>query len=276
MLDPPPLGAAPGVGGHLGGQGRVQLSPEEAQDVFGRERRGRVREQLRQDRLQGGPGHEGEVGGDLDLVGYPVVAAEPGSRHRGEMGVDHAGQAVEQAGPAAAGETVGQALGQPPVVAADQGVGVAQVPDPAPVELAGQPFPPVGPHLDLEREPALQAHMAETQLGMGQVEVEVQALATPAQHLQALGLAVVVDVETAARLHGGEHADQAIADPVALGDLAGQFLLRLASGAGVGIGQVQVGAARLRGEPLGVGLELIGHRLDVTPEVLQQHVLGVE
>ena len=46
VLDSPPLGAAPGVGGHLGRQGRMELAPEEAQHVLGGERRRGVRERL--------------------------------------------------------------------------------------------------------------------------------------------------------------------------------------------------------------------------------------
>jgi len=64
VLDSPPFGAAPGGAGHLAGELRGELSPEEAQHVLGTEGGGGVREQAGQDGLEGAAGGEGDVRND--------------------------------------------------------------------------------------------------------------------------------------------------------------------------------------------------------------------
>jgi len=140
VLDSPPFGAAPGGAGHLAGELRGELSPEEAQHVLGTEGGGGVREQAGQDGLEGAAGGEGDVGGDLGLVHDPPVrpVASP-AQHR-QVGVHLTGQTVEEARPAAGGPSAGQALRDGPVGDGDDGVEVSAVVDPLGAQGGGQRF----------------------------------------------------------------------------------------------------------------------------------------
>ncbi len=121
-----------------------------------------------------------------------------------------------------------------------------------------------------------EAHVAEPQLGVEPVEVEVQALATAPDQLEATALAVAEDGEAGARLHRGQHADQPGHDAVTGGDGAGQLLFGLPAVLGVVLGQVQIGPPSAGGQALGVGLELGRGGGDVAVEVLEQHALVVQ
>ena len=153
---------------------------------------------------------------------------------------------------------------------------MAPVADAALGELAGEDLPAVHVDLDLEGEPALQPHVDQPEVGLQEVEVEVQTLAPAAADLQALGLGVADHVEGAARLDRRQHADQALGDGVALDDLLGDVPLGMAQALGHGVGGVQVGATRLGGQGLGVSLERLAHPLDVAGVALQQHPLGAQ
>src|SRR5207247_1083796 len=124
-------------------------------------------------------------------------------------------------------------------------VGEAQVRQASRRKRAGERLPPVQPDRDLEGEPALQAHVAEAELAIEEGVGEVQALAPPATKLEPTALAVAVELEGRAGLERSEHAEQALAHPIPLGDPAGELLLRAAAALRGGLLQVEVGASRL-------------------------------
>lgn len=188
--------------------------------------------------FQGGACVEGDVGGDFDLVGHPVVAAEAGLGEHRQVGVDPVGEVVEQPGPAAGGQLVGQALGGLPVAHAHKAVAGPQVAAPVAVHGSGQHLVTVGPDLDLKREPGLEADVAEAELVVDHIQVELTALAAAADNLETMSGPVALDVKRSARLHRREHADQPGSDAVTIGDLSGQVLFGMAGGFGVVVRQV--------------------------------------
>src|SRR5712691_6321859 len=87
------------------------------------------------------------------------------------------------------------------------------VADPPGIQFSGEDLPAVHVDLDLEGEPALEANVDEPEVRIDEVEVEEQALAPPADHLEEMGQVVAGDGEGGAGLHRREHADQAVGDP---------------------------------------------------------------
>lgn len=233
-------------------------------------------EQAGEDLLEAVTVGEGDISGDLGLISDPPVATEAGPADPVDQRVVLAGQGVEQAWPAPPRQLVCQRLGRLPVLAGDDRVRVAGVADPGFVQRPAQRLTAVHPDLDLEGEPALHPDMTEPELGVDAVEVDIQALATATDDLEAMGARVLVHVEAAARADCGEHADQALGDPVSLCDRSGQVLFRAALGLGVGRAEIDVGPPGVRSHGLGVCFQLVGACSHVGAEVLEQHPLGVQ
>ena len=273
VLEPPPLGAALGLGEDLGLEGGMELAPEEAQHVLGRQVGRGVTDQVRPHREQLGAGPEQHVGGHLGLVQHPVVAAEAGPTDGGQQWVDAPGEGVEHPGPGPVGEAFAQLLGPLQVLDPQQGVVVTAVADAGAVELARQPLPAVDVDLDLIGHPGLDAHMHEAELGVDQVEVVVHALALPTGGLEAVGGLGLADLERPARLDHADDTHHPFGHAVAGGDGPGQVLLLLGAGPGAGVVEVDVGPARVGGEALGVVGDLLGGGLGIGGELLQRIAL---
>lgn len=233
-------------------------------------------EQIRHDLGQRGATGKRDVGGHLNLVGDPVVAAEPSPGDHGQDRAQRGHHRGEQPRPTSPPQPLGDGLRLAPVVDVKEGVGVATVADPGPIQRSGQHLPPVDPHLHREREPRLQPYVHQPQTRVQDIEIEVQALTAAAAHRQPARLDVSADVKRTARLHRRQHAHQPGGDAPLGGYLAGQVLLRPARRLGVCLPQIPVRrAGRLR-HRLNVRLQLIGDRLDIAAVVLEQHPLTVQ
>ena len=104
--------------------------------------------------FQGGAVGECRVGGDLDLVGCPVVAAEPSLADLVQTRVASGDQADEQGRPVGTRQPVGDLLGLVEDLGhVEERVGVTGVGDALGVQVPGQPFPAVDPDLNCERKP---------------------------------------------------------------------------------------------------------------------------
>jgi hypothetical protein len=82
---------------------------------------------------------------------------------------------IEQPGPAPGSDAVSQSLGLVPVPDPIEGVLHPQAGDLGLVEGAGQHFVAVAPDLDLETEPRLQLVVAEAELVVDEIQVELAA-----------------------------------------------------------------------------------------------------
>jgi len=159
-----------------------------------------------------------------------------------------------------------QALGLGDIFNPGETVLASLVAEADPVHLAGQPFPPVYADLDGKGEPTLDAGMHESKPGIHPVMVEKQALSGPRLEFQFLLLLVPEQLVTLARLHGGQDANQSLADSILLGNLLGQILL-----ARLGGGQVQDGAVPLFGLGQRGAFQLLAFVFTETGEVFQLH-----
>ena len=97
------------------------------------------------------------------------------------------------------GEVFAKIGGLVQVVDPLEGVVVAEVSDPGPVELASEPLAPVDVNLELIRHPALDADMHEAELVVDEVEVVRQASPLAPEDLQLVGLVALL---TMTLMHG--------------------------------------------------------------------------
>ena len=104
----------------------------------------------------------------------------------------------------------------------------------------------------------------------------MQTLAWPPHRRQSLLLRIPAHVERRARLDGGKHDDQALRDPIPLGDGACQVLLGAPVVGGHRYGQVRKRPPTALRNLREMLLENRGRLLDVGAKVLEQHVLRVE
>jgi len=182
-------------------------------------------DQIRPHRQQFRPGSEHDVGGHLGLVEDPVVAVEAGPDDGGQQRVDPPGERVENPRPRPMGELVAERLGPGQILHPHQRVVVTAIPDPGPVELAGQPFPAVDVDLDLIGQPRLDADMHEPELGVDQIQVVVHAFPFPADRLQPAGAMIAPHLHRPARLDRRQHAHHPFGDRIPLRDLPSPVLL---------------------------------------------------
>ena len=123
------------------------------------------------------------------------------------------------------GEPLAQLGGRLEVVDGEERVLPADVADAGPVELAGQPLPSIDVDLALIRDPPLDPHVHEPELGIDQVEVVMEALAFPAGQLETTGVVTLADLEAEAGLDRADQTDDPLVDPVPLGDRLGELVL---------------------------------------------------
>lgn len=114
--------------------------------------------------------------------------------------------------------------------------------------------------------------MHEPELGVDQIEVELQALADLVEDLQAALL--TPDAEGATGLDRPEDTYQSLFDPISLRDGAGQVLFGLTVAARHRAGQIQRRAARLGRDALGVVDHGLGGLAGVSGEVGERRPLA--
>src|ERR1019366_4700149 len=88
-----------------------------------------------------------------------------------------------------------------------------------------QPHAAIHADLNGKRKPCLNPRIHEAELWMHPVLIDEQALPVSRHQLELLGLPIVMDVVTPARLDGGQHADQTLADTLLGDDLLGNLFL---------------------------------------------------
>ena len=251
----------------------MQFATQEPQHIRRRQVGAGVADQVGPDLQQRGPVLEEHVGGDLGLVEDPVVAAVAGGSDGGEDRIEHPGEGVEHPGPGLVGEPLAQLGGRLEVVDGEERVLPADVGDASPVELAGQPLPSIDVDLALIRDPPLDPHVHEPELGIDQIEVVMEALALPAGQLETTSAVALADLEAEARLDRADQTDDPLGDPVGFGDRLRQLVLVLGAVAGLHVIEGDHRSPRLGHQPAGVGGDPLRRRLRVGGEVLERHTL---
>src|SRR5688572_1298490 len=120
---------------------------------------------------------------------------------------------------------VGQPLRAHQIVDRDERVVTLYIADASVVHLPCEPEPAVEADGDLEREPRLHAQVHETELGMLEIEVVMQALAWPQFEVELVRRAVAPNEVGQARIDDVEEPNQTFAHAVAFGERAGEFFL---------------------------------------------------
>src|SRR3990170_1033439 len=148
---------------------------------------------------------EDDVRDVLDLHDAPVVGGP-------ELGSDRAiegSEAVEGTMEVVGGKGVSQGLGAGEVSDAAEGIVQLLEGDAGLLELAGQPVVAVAVELETERCPGGHPEIAQTELGVDEVEVIVKALAVLVAQCGLPAGLVVPGSECRAGLHSREDVDQA-------------------------------------------------------------------
>ena len=150
---------------------------------------------------------------------FLAALLSPSARKRLCDDVTSARPGREHPPPPTTREARAQPLRHSEVIDAQERVFVAEVADAPLVELPRQPFPPVQIDLNLEGKPALEPYVHEPELGVDQVEVEVEAppLAGNDPSLDA--------GEGVGHLQRREYAHQTLRDAVSLRDRSGEIVL---------------------------------------------------
>ena len=133
------------------------------------------------------------------------------------------------------------------------------------VHAASEPFPAVHAHLDGKGKPGLNPRRHEAEPPIDPIVIEKLAFAISGNQFEHLLFAVAINLEGPARLDTRQHANQAVGDSVAIGDLSSVPVL-----ANAGRLQVLDGpACRFRSLQRRLD-QLFGHGLCVVSEILQQ------
>ncbi len=155
------------------------------------------------------PAAEDNVGGVLDLLEAPVVAAGEAVEH----GAALARPGIEAAVEALHREGVGELLGAGKVGNVEEDIVRQRVGNVVPPEFAGQPRVAIAVELEPVGSPRGNPQMAEAQEGINEVEVVVEALAAVVAEIGAPGRLVVPGFERRTGFHRGEDRDQPRAGP---------------------------------------------------------------
>lgn len=106
------------------------------------------------------------------------------------------------------------------------------------------PLAAVDVDLDLEGEPGLRPQVHETELGVDEVEVEMETPVPTVDELGTVEDAAELALEGQARLEGGEDADETTVDAVAACDGQGLLALWITGATGAGLLEVLEGPTR--------------------------------
>jgi hypothetical protein len=133
-----------------------------------------------------------------------------------KQGVGSAGESIEDPQPVLPGHVVCEPLCARGALQRHEGVVDTLVCEVVAVHLVGEPVVAVEVDLDLEGEPGLDLHVHQTELTVEEIETEVEARSLSGDEP---GLGFGIDKAIGpARLDPREDTDQALADPVFLGD----------------------------------------------------------
>src|SRR6202043_4162423 len=178
---------------------------EEGGDVFGFDSEDGLPGKLLIERFEDGWRAEHQIRGVFDLHETPMVGLSKHVEHRTAL----LGVPIEDATQHVGREAIGKGLRALPVVDAQESVVGQGETDPGGGELAGQPAMPVAIELEAERTPCRHAQIDQTQFGVDEVEVVVQAFAGIRPQERAMRLFVVPGLVGVAGFHRRDDMDQA-------------------------------------------------------------------
>ena len=266
VFDPCARPALLEVAEDLASEVAVEFAPQESQDVFWAETDDGVLQQFFIQRLQTGGILEHDIRSELGLFGDPVVVLA--LEQVVHQGIDPSGVAGKDADPVAPEERVGETLSAASVFDPEKGVVLAAILDPLLVHASSEVLVGVETDLHREGEPSLYADVQKTEVSVDEIEIQAQTLALGSDDLGP-SLAVL-DLEAHARFHSGEHADEAVRDPISLSDPLGLIIFSDLEW------QVPVRTSSFLSHRFRVFLEPIGMLGHKALEVLDQQAILVE
>ena len=107
------------------------------------------------------------------------------------------------------------------IIDGQQRVLVADIADTPPVQLPGEPLAAVDVDLAVIRDPSLQAHVHEPELGVDEIQVVVQALAFTAEQLEPSAVVTLTNLEAVTRFDRADQTHDPLRDLITLRDLLG-------------------------------------------------------
>jgi hypothetical protein len=221
MFDPDPPATDTAFIENLPLEEPVKLTTEESQDVLGGEAQRAVFHQFRIQAVEGFGGIENDIGSQFALIGNPVIGELPEKVL--EEGIGTPGKPIKNLHPVAFDEAVSKTLGSVEVIDGKERVFGTCVSDTVTVHLPGEYLVTVDADLDEKWEPCLQADVKPSELGIDEVEVQMEATARAGGEAEAVpGLA---KVEGSACFGGAKDADETLSDAVLLGNPMRVFFL---------------------------------------------------
>ena len=272
MLDPNALGAFREVAdhfalealGHASGWGNGP--PQKAHHVTAAEAGQAVMDEAWIKSPQRGRVPKHQVGGPLALPRRPVVGEGIMLKHLGVPGVPLLHQLAQHLRPIHSPLGVEQLLSTGKVLHPGKAVVLPPVSQTFGIHLPSQPLPSVQADLQGERKPGLQAGVHETEPGMNEVVIEVEAFPLPSHQFQAFHFSIPAHGETPAGLHAAQYTDQPRSNTLARREGAGHVLFADLAGSQIQHLPPQLGGPSLRGR-----FQLLTHRLHMTAKILQQN-----
>ena len=199
----------------------VESLSEEGHHVLGAETQRCVLQQFGIQVLQIRWAPEHYIGGELGLIGHPVVVHI--GDERVEQGVEALSETAEDPRPIEILELIGEALSSLRI--GNSGKGVVELPEVHVVSLhlSGQPLMAVETNLNGKRDPTLQPHMHQAEGWIDEVKVNAQTLASSGYDVWTIF--ADGDCEGVAQFQRGKDTNQPPGNAVALGNAAGLLLL---------------------------------------------------
>jgi hypothetical protein len=177
----------------LSGEVGANLSAEKAHYVRTGEGRDAMADESRIDLRQRGTITEYHIGSPFALVDTPVIAHSALWEESGEEGIEELGDAMERLRPMAFKLLVEKSLCGIDILNPRETVFAPAVSDASLVHLNRQPLATVDADLNVERKPALNSSMHETENRVQEVMVEEQTLSEAVHELKSLEARVATD-----------------------------------------------------------------------------------
>jgi hypothetical protein len=120
----------------------------------------------------------------LALVDGPIVLLRVGAKDLAMARMEFSDQGIEVSRPIDLELGIGQRLGVLRILEPRESISSPAVAEAPIIEIAAEPFASIDPHLNVEREPALQSHVHEAEARVMKIVVEEQALAVTSNELE--------------------------------------------------------------------------------------------
>ena len=223
------------------------------------------------ERGQTGRVAEEQIRGVLTGAGSPVIGLGNGAANFFVQRMGLVEQSPQQARPIGAQLLFEQSLGARGVLDPNETVAALAVGQPGLIHLPGEPLPPVETKVHGEGKPGLHTQVAQAQFFMQEVMIEVETFPGFEHQMNVLGPAVTTHSIRQTVFQCAEDGNQAGADAISPGDLAGEGFL-----AGLTAGQIAEGPPRLLGRGVSSGFDPRGQTLGKGAEVFNENATSVE